>query len=484
MEESPTPRPSPAVDRALRALALAVGALGLFNLALTVALRLPSPWPLEWMEGGVMHHALRLAQGDALYGPPSGRFVPYLYPPLAYLPFAAVLALVGPSLPLLRGVSLLSTALALWGIGRMGARAAGGRPVAGLACAGLFALGFGYTGGFLDLVRVDAVFVALLVWGVERLQAGRPRAALWLLSASALAKQHGALVLAAASFGLLWRGRRAALGQVLPPWIALLGAGLWLELASGGWFFRYVIALPASHGTDWPLLLSFFAVDLLVYLPLLTVAAAFWLRPRLRTLDPVALSLCAALLVGALGRAHPGGHDNVRLPAFALLCALCLSPVLGAMLDRGARRHTRLLLGALLSLQALMLWQPPTAHRPLPATVSRFARLHGALQRCAGDGPSAALDHALLTGESLVHTMALSDLSLGQGDPALDAAARAALLTHLRSKRAPHALAVGERFGALETLLDERYEPCEYVKAPPMPTGYQPPAQRVYRLRR
>jgi hypothetical protein len=483
VDDSLTPRAPPALDRALRVLPWLVGVLGLLNLALTVALRLPSPWPLEWMEGGVMHHALRLSRGDGLYVAPDARFVPYLYPPLAYVPMAIAVALAGPSLPLLRAVSLLAVLCALPGIGRMGARAAGGRPLAGLACAGLFALGFGYTGGFLDLVRVDAIFVALLVWGVERLQAGRTRPGLWLLAASALAKQHGVLLLAAASVGVLWRGRRAALPQVVPPWLALVGAGVMLELGSGGWFARYVIALPASHGTAWPLLLSFFAVDLLLYLPLLTLVAALSLGPRLRALDPVALSLAAALLAGALGRAHPGGHDNVRMPAFALLCALGLAPVMGALLDRAARRSTRIALGALLSVQAAMLWQPPIAHRPRPETTLRFARLHGALQRCADGGTSAALDHALLTGEPLAHTMALSDLSLGRGDPALDAAARGALLAHLRSPRAPRALAVGERFPELGAVLDARYEPCELVEAPPMPTGYQPPAQRIYRLR-
>ena len=52
------------------------------------ALRLGYPLDLEWMEGGVLTHALRLSKGQPLYAEPSVDFVSFLYTPL----YPAVLA--------------------------------------------------------------------------------------------------------------------------------------------------------------------------------------------------------------------------------------------------------------------------------------------------------------------------------------------------------------------------------------------------------
>jgi hypothetical protein len=44
--------------------------------------RLSYPLDLEWMEGGILTHALRLARGQPLYAEPSVDFVSFLYTPL------------------------------------------------------------------------------------------------------------------------------------------------------------------------------------------------------------------------------------------------------------------------------------------------------------------------------------------------------------------------------------------------------------------
>ena len=48
----------------------------------TVARRFFYPFDLEWMEGGVLTHALRYQQGHDIYAAPSADFIPYLYTPL------------------------------------------------------------------------------------------------------------------------------------------------------------------------------------------------------------------------------------------------------------------------------------------------------------------------------------------------------------------------------------------------------------------
>src|SRR6185503_15120978 len=68
--------------------------------------RLRYPLDLEWMEGGVLTHALRLASGQPLYAEPSVDFVSFLYTPL-YPAVLCVLAKVfGLSYVLGRAVSI------------------------------------------------------------------------------------------------------------------------------------------------------------------------------------------------------------------------------------------------------------------------------------------------------------------------------------------------------------------------------------------
>src|SRR5262249_17802193 len=151
-----TAEPTRGVQLAL----LLLGAGGLLTFALAVAARAGFAFPLEWMEGASLDHALRLLAHRPLYAAPSAEFIPYLYPPLTYVPFAIAVAVLGPTLPAARCAALVCSGLALLAIGRGAARGAGSAAI-GWAAAGLFAIGYGYTGAFLDLVRVDACFVLL-----------------------------------------------------------------------------------------------------------------------------------------------------------------------------------------------------------------------------------------------------------------------------------------------------------------------------------
>jgi hypothetical protein len=463
---------------------LLLSAFGLCTFAYTVGARVLFPWPLEWMEGASLQHALRLLRAEPLYDAPSGDFIPYLYPPLAYVPMALSAALFGATLPAARLASIACSLAAAALIGRAASHATGA-PSAGWAAAGLFALGFGYTGAFLDLARVDACFVLLVAAAAERVLAQRPRAALPWLVLSAFAKQHGVILLAAVSIALLAREPRRTAAAVAGSWLALLGAFFALELTSDGWFGRYALALPASHGVDPSLFTSFFAIDLLVYLPVLVVGAALALGRRARSWGAFEALLAAALVAGALGRAHPGGHDNVRLPAFALLCIAGLAPVCRALLAPAATPRRRIALCAALVAQFALLWQAPSFHAPPDGSAERFAQLRAALIGCGGGGRAVALDHALLTSEPFVHTMALSDLRMGEGRE-LGRAGTDALLDTLRSPAAPAAIAVGERFPALERVLAERYRLCAELPAPALATGYIPgtpgPAGKLQRI--
>src|SRR5262249_59845885 len=67
----------------------------------------------EWMEGGMLLPAKRIADGQPLYAPPSIDFVPYLYTPLYPAVVAVLGKIFGIGYALGRFVSLASLAAAL-----------------------------------------------------------------------------------------------------------------------------------------------------------------------------------------------------------------------------------------------------------------------------------------------------------------------------------------------------------------------------------
>jgi len=91
-------------------LALAVpGALQVILLIVAMFGRIAYPYDLEWMEGGLLHHAARIADGSGIYVAPSVDFIPYLYTPLYPGLLAAISDITGISYVVGRTISVLST---------------------------------------------------------------------------------------------------------------------------------------------------------------------------------------------------------------------------------------------------------------------------------------------------------------------------------------------------------------------------------------
>jgi hypothetical protein len=247
------------------ALPLAVAAVLLALLARIWAVRASYPYDLEWMEGGMLVHAWRLQHGLPLYPPPGPDFIPFIYPPGYPALLAALGSVFGLGAPLGRAVSLVSTGLACGALGFVVERRTGSR-VAAVLGAAVFLGCYADTGAFYDLVRNDALFVALLGWSIAL--ATEPRkgcveASGTLLCAAFLVKHNAAafgvpLVL---GIGLRdgWRAAaRFAAASAVP---ALLVTG-YLEWRTGDRFLTYLLAVPAAHpfvrqravpGTEWEL---------------------------------------------------------------------------------------------------------------------------------------------------------------------------------------------------------------------------------------
>jgi len=146
--------------RFARALLLLVSAAALLNLAFAFARRVVYPYDLEWMEGGMLCHALRLVQGQPIYAEPSARFVSFAYAPLYPIVLRLLAPVTGVGYLPARAVSVAAFASALV-VAYAFVRRGGGSRAAALGTAALPAAAFAPTGAWYDLARVDSLFLGL-----------------------------------------------------------------------------------------------------------------------------------------------------------------------------------------------------------------------------------------------------------------------------------------------------------------------------------
>jgi len=248
--DPPTVSPGPAIVW-LRRVALGLSAGWALILAVVFALRVGFPLELEWMEGGSLQQAFRVQQGLPVYGPPSPEFVPFLYPPL----YPALLALLGFVFPLgyglARAVSIaavIATCLALWRLCRFEHK-----PIAHAAIAvGLFLSGYVFGFRWLDLARGDALFLALVLWGLVLLRECEGSWKKAVLAGALVAlgfwtKQTAAVfVLASALAGLLVAPRQfwAYAGTIA----VIDGGGVLLgQWLTDGWLWTWIYEMHQSH---------------------------------------------------------------------------------------------------------------------------------------------------------------------------------------------------------------------------------------------
>jgi hypothetical protein len=426
-------------------LAALAGAVQLFWHVRLFAARASFPLDLEWMEGGTLVHAQRLASGARIYVPPSVDFIPFLYTPL----YPALLAVLSKVLPLGyvlgRSVSLLSFAGALALMAWTAVRQAAGRPrlMAGALAvggAGIIAGSFEFTGAFYDLARADSLLLLLEAAALTLAFAGgslATAAAAGLAMALAfLTKQTGPVVGVGIGLGLLvadWR-RGLVYGAVAG---ALMGLGLlYLVRSSQGWFWTYIFKLHQSHPFR-PDTLAFTPRELwreewpvLVALVLATIGLG--LGGRLRRGDAILWGAAASGIVsGILGFATMWAFPNAFIPAvvFPVFAAVVLSARLLAHAADSARAGAVAVaaLCALAFAGEVVKQGPPlfAARMPVAADRAAAARFLERLRALPGDGfiPFHPYYAALAGRRTFVHRMGVMDVGAALGRPAgLDAA--------------------------------------------------------------
>ena len=237
--------------KALRSLAILLSITAIGSLLLLFARRLIYPYDLEWMEGGMLCHALRIVRGLPIYAPPSVDFVPYLYTAL-YPAVVAVLAKVfGLGYILGRLISIVGFLSALT-FGYVFCRREGGSRATALAAMAIVAGAFAPCGAWYDLARPDSLFLGLVTGGLivgysKRESHLGVAIAAALMVAAFFTKQTASPFMVALGIVLL-----VVHFRTLPTYVATLAALglplLWLlNHQSDGWFWTYVFKLHQRH---------------------------------------------------------------------------------------------------------------------------------------------------------------------------------------------------------------------------------------------
>jgi hypothetical protein len=352
---------------ALEVVLLAVAAWQVADIAFAVHRRFGANFDIEWMEGATLLTGLRASQGLPFYGPPSPDYIPFIYPPL----YAWVLGWLSKVLPfgyaLGRGISITSTLVSM-GVLVAAARREGARWALAIGAAVLFLGCYEDGGTFYDLVRIDALALALtaiaLLLGRQETRVGGIASGLMLTLA--FTAKHNMAMLGLPIFLWRWRtlGRRDAWTFAAASALPALAFTVAMQVHTDGYFLTYLLSVPAHHGLVYTRLLPNLdhghlegaQAELWRALPLTTtvglVTAGLWGRTRGGAYWAAVSGV--ALVMVSLMRGHTGGFVNVLIPMFWLLALL---PVLAERALAGTSGWRAWVPHLFTALVALQIWQ-------------------------------------------------------------------------------------------------------------------------------
>ena len=435
---------------------LLIAAPGIFQVALLVIAvggRLLYPYDLEWMEGGMLHHALRIQTGHGIYTPPSVDFIPYLYTPL----YPALLAVLGEIFGLSYTLGRMVSVLSLCGIAAVAVMSIAGKrfehpsrsiAFAGAALAlGLFAAIYPYVEGWYDLVRADTLFLfmvtvalaALPRWatldeglrGHARIAAGAA-----ILGLSFFCKQTGIFYVGLGGAIVAMISWKRALTYIGVAGLLGLGGTAAANAATHGWFWIYVSKIHRAHDFNmdrfWKsygyILWHFRALTIVIVLALIATLVVFIRTRQLpRQCQPLLLwtsAFAVSTVVGAVGWGTEFAHFNAYMPAFlhGALAAGAALPALAACArilrpDIELVGHaTAAVAGLALALTCIHARWKPQAFMPTTADVAAGDKLIARIRALDGEVwmPSHPWYLVLAGKQPHVHRMGVKDVTWRQ----------------------------------------------------------------------
>ena len=300
--------------------------------------RILYPYDLDFIEDNMLMEAIQVSLGKPVYLPPNADFVPQVYMPLYTQLGGWIFKAIPPSyvpLRLLSFFATLATAILIYPISQ---RICGNSRVAFCAAA-LFLAGYRTTGGWYDLARVDALYVALTLAGAFWLVYGKERPlklpiAGIILALAFLTKQNGFFFGVIVALYLFLTMRWRALAFAIPFALVSTLPILYFNQVSHGWFATYAFEIAYLSPVDIGRVVTVFKDDLfgsMVGLTVLFIIAWIGLiwqaRGRNRQTDLWNWLIGAALYISIAGRASVGGNRNNLMLAYTFLC---LAPALAS----------------------------------------------------------------------------------------------------------------------------------------------------------
>ena len=334
------------------------------------------PFELEWLEGGAVELTRRVASGGSIYAAPTVEVTPWPYPPLYFWLSAQVGRVTGQGFVPLRLVSIAASIAVLVLIAVL-VRQHGGRWVAALAGAGIYAATYVTSGRWADTARVDSLFMALTLAtavAASRAHTVRAGATVGLLVVAAVSTKQTALL--PCGLVVLWlvvSRRRVGLTAVGVSVVGVAAGVLWGAVVTDGWFIDYVILELAGHDLNPGAVLGYWSHDLIrpmaPVLVMIGVTIVMAVRGHgapatLHQHSVLPFFVVGLLMTGWLGRVHTGAAPNVVMPAYAAAAV-----VAALAIDRLSAVHRRLAVVGLvaIAIQMVLLLRPPSASIPTVA---------------------------------------------------------------------------------------------------------------------
>ncbi|MFA6033866.1 MAG: hypothetical protein WC889_13275 [Myxococcota bacterium] len=464
-------------------LIIVVVVLSLFYIVSYFALagaRIQYPYELAYTESANAAEFAQVSAGKPAYSSPDVHYAPLVYTPLNFyaakvlrhlnpgpyfgLRLSAILGTIITSLVIIL-VSLKARASA-WAI---------------IAAVGVFLGAFTRCGFIMDSGHVDSLALAFSISALALLYEGRrslPIAAMAGLLAGLgfLTKQT---MVAFIAIPFLWlilqkEWRRAAVFCFMSM-VAIIGLLAWWGMLSNKWFYFFVFGLESTMHIDIHELLIDAPIYLVLCLPAGLLIGLFgsssgvagWKDvPKRWFLDPWAVTLFLYAGASLIAKAKDGGGENVFLPVVALGAVQ-----IGRYLSRLAVDRPRQI-PALIIVQLLVLFYPPTLLWPVQADLDAGDRLVEQIRKINGDVYIPAFpEYAVRAGKPwFVHYT----VSCGRLD--FHNALRDELAGMVRAQKfgaiIPRQDIEKQDRGVCEVpLLEEFYEPVEDVIMPPRPSA-------------
>lgn len=430
-------------DITVNILRYSIWIIGIFYLLMycyVTLSRISYPYELEWMEGLMLDHVRWILDGNQLYVKPSLEFIPLVYTPLYFYIGAFVCKFAGIGIPQLRILSFIAS-IGCFALIFLYVRTETKNAFLGFLSASIFAATYREGGAWLDLARVDSLFLLLTFAGIYVLRfkksaVGQILSGI-LIFLAFMTKQTGLFVAIPLVIYCLVAGKKSEKFIFPVTFLIFFTVSMFLfQLITGGWFYFYIFELPKQHGIQMSWIHKFWTRDILSHYAIAFLISVFFLWQliaRSRISDGIFYLLLYVGMVATAwySRLHPGGYDNVLIPAYAIISiyfGLGMNIALGYMDNRniiirnitnrlswGKNRHAELLLYIACICQFAALLYNPAKQLPTRADFEAGQKFIELLSETDGEVfvPMHGYMPSLAGKKTWMHGMSMNDVFIG-----------------------------------------------------------------------